>query len=98
MSVVHTIAALTTVRVMVPLVGALGALGSSHLLRRAHRIFHRMPVELVEVRPGRILVVAPHMDDEVIGPGGTIVRHVRAGSTVAVVFASDGSGGTTGEA
>jgi LmbE family N-acetylglucosaminyl deacetylase len=85
-----------SVRAVGPALGALGAVGSSRLLRRAHRIFHRLPVELVDVEPGRVLVVAPHMDDEVIGPGGTIVRHVQAGSTVAVVFATDGAGGTTG--
>jgi LmbE family N-acetylglucosaminyl deacetylase len=79
-----------------PSLGSIGALGSSRLLRRAQRIFHRMPVELVDVEPGRVLVVAPHMDDEVIGPGGTLVRHVRAGSDVAVVFASDGAGTTSG--
>ncbi len=32
----------------------------------------------------RILVIAPHMDDEVLGCGGTIARHVDAGDEVAV--------------
>lgn len=32
----------------------------------------------------RILVIAPHMDDEVLGCGGTIARHVDAGDDVAV--------------
>lgn len=34
----------------------------------------------------RILVVAPHMDDEVLGTGGTICRHVDSGDQVGVIF------------
>jgi len=32
----------------------------------------------------RILVIAPHMDDEVLGVGGTIARHVQEGDEVHV--------------
>ena len=35
-------------------------------------------------------MLAPHMDDEVIGPGGTLRRHVEAGAAVTVVFLTDG--------
>jgi LmbE family N-acetylglucosaminyl deacetylase len=34
----------------------------------------------------KILIVSPHMDDEVIGCGGTIARHVHAGHKVYVCF------------
>lgn len=34
-----------------------------------------------------ILVIAAHMDDEVLGPGGTIARHVAAGDAVTVCVA-----------
>lgn len=39
-----------------------------------------------------IVVFAPHMDDEVIGPGGTIALHRQAGATVTHVFLTDGLG------
>jgi LmbE family N-acetylglucosaminyl deacetylase len=37
----------------------------------------------------KILVIAPHMDDEVLGGGGAIVRHVRAGDQVAVCLVAN---------
>ncbi|HEX7065264.1 MAG TPA: PIG-L family deacetylase [Bacillales bacterium] len=46
--------------------------------------------ELNEVR--RVLVLAPHMDDETIGLGGTIKKHAKAGAEVHCVFVTDGSG------
>ncbi|HEX4049936.1 MAG TPA: PIG-L deacetylase family protein [Steroidobacteraceae bacterium] len=39
-----------------------------------------------------VLVLAPHMDDEVIGCGGTLARQIAAGATVTVVFLTDGNG------
>ena len=42
----------------------------------------------------RLLVLAPHMDDETIGCGGTLARHVRAGATARVVFLTDGRAGS----
>jgi LmbE family N-acetylglucosaminyl deacetylase len=39
-----------------------------------------------------VVVFAPHMDDEVIGPGGTIALHRQAGATVSHVFMTDGLG------
>lgn len=37
-----------------------------------------------------ILIVAAHTDDEVLGCGGTIARHVAEGDAVYVVFMADG--------
>jgi LmbE family N-acetylglucosaminyl deacetylase len=48
-----------------------------------------LPAETCEPRNETIVVLAPHMDDEVIGCGGTIARHVRAGARVTVVYLSD---------
>lgn len=42
------------------------------------------------VKPGRIVVVAPHPDDEVFGCGGLIARHRSVGSEVTVVYLTDG--------
>jgi LmbE family N-acetylglucosaminyl deacetylase len=42
---------------------------------------------------GPVLVLAPHMDDEIIGPGGTIARHVQQKSAVTFAFMTDGSAG-----
>jgi len=33
-----------------------------------------------------VLVIAPHMDDETLGCGGTIKKHVARGDTITVVF------------
>ena len=38
-----------------------------------------------------VLVVAAHPDDEVLGPGGTILRHVKAGDDVTVLIACTGT-------
>ena len=38
----------------------------------------------------RVLVVAPHPDDEVLGPGGTIARFASSGADVAVVIMTRG--------
>lgn len=47
--------------------------------------------EVTEVSPEkRILVIAPHPDDEMIGPGGTLIKARETGSEVNVVCLSDG--------
>ena len=37
-----------------------------------------------------ILVLAPHPDDEVIGPGGTLIRAARGGRTVNILYVTSG--------
>lgn len=41
----------------------------------------------------RVVVLAPHMDDEAIGCGGAILQHVAAGARVVVAFLTDGQAG-----
>ena len=38
----------------------------------------------------RVLVVAPHPDDEAIGCGGTVLRHAAAADQVSIAIATDG--------
>src|SRR5690349_1824981 len=40
--------------------------------------------------PERILVIAAHPDDEVLGCGGTVALHARAGSEVYAAVACEG--------
>ncbi len=52
------------------------------------------PPRPLERLPGRrLLVLAPHPDDESLGCGGAIVLHVDAGDSVRVLFLGDGSQG-----
>lgn len=46
---------------------------------------------------GRVAVLAPHMDDEVLGCGGAIARHVQAGAEVTVIFLTDGRYGSNAD-
>lgn len=45
-----------------------------------------------------VLIVAAHPDDEVLGCGGTIARHRRAGDQVAVLIMADGITSRTADA
>jgi len=40
----------------------------------------------------KVLVVAAHADDEILGCGGTMAKHADAGDDVAVLFMTDGVG------
>src|SRR5215467_5173263 len=59
---------------------------ATRFLRSIHRITHRMPVKLRAIEKRRVLVVAPHPDDEVIAVGGNLALHQRLGSEVLTLF------------
>ncbi len=53
-----------------------------------------LPLPVACVDPpirGSVLVIAPHPDDELIGPGGTLLLHRRLGDPVHVVVVTDGT-------
>jgi N-acetylglucosamine malate deacetylase 1 len=54
---------------------------------------NRDPQLIRELKKGRVLVLAPHMDDDVFGCGGTIRHHVLSGSCVTIVYLTDGRTG-----
>ncbi|MBM4146699.1 MAG: hypothetical protein FJ240_10595 [Nitrospira sp.] len=41
----------------------------------------------------RIAVISPHFDDDIIGCGGTLHKHVLAGENVSVIYLTDGREG-----
>ena len=47
--------------------------------------------------PRRVLVVAPHPDDEVFGCGGMLAWHARLGASVRVIILTDGAAGDPGQ-
>jgi LmbE family N-acetylglucosaminyl deacetylase len=51
------------------------------------------PYSLMDLSDRDCLVIAPHPDDESIGCGGSINKHVRQGSRVKVIFLTDGQKG-----
>ena len=55
-----------------------------------------IPYEPALLRGERLLVLAPHPDDEVIGCGGVVAQHLRERRDVRVVVATDG--GAAGDA
>jgi N-acetylglucosamine malate deacetylase 1 len=69
-----------------PLVDGILERTATRFLRSIHRITHRMPVKLRAVEKQRVLVVAPHPDDEVIAVGGNLALHQRLGSEVLTLF------------
>src|SRR5438128_8229694 len=50
-----------------------------------------IPYEPQDLRGERLLVLAPHPDDEVIGCGGLIALHLRDGRQVRIVIVTDGA-------
>lgn len=79
-----------------PLLARLRRRVAIRFLVSLRRATHRIPITLRSITRSRVLVVAPHMDDETIACGGTLILHRECGSDVGVVFVSD-SGGQSSE-
>ena len=56
----------------------------------------RPPRRISRFDEPRVLVLAPHMDDEVLGCGGVLCRHLAAGGRATVVYMTDGRKGAAG--
>ncbi len=50
-----------------------------------------IPFETVDLTNRKVLVIAPHPDDECFGCGGSLVLHTNSGDPVKVIFLTDGS-------
>ena len=50
-----------------------------------------IPYDAARLLGERLLVLAPHPDDEVIGCGGLVAQHLREGRAVRVLVATDGA-------
>jgi LmbE family N-acetylglucosaminyl deacetylase len=61
----------------------------SHGLLQVSGVYNRTAMVW---RPGaeRVVVLAPHMDDETIGCGGALALHAQNGAEITVVFLTDG--------
>jgi LmbE family N-acetylglucosaminyl deacetylase/glycosyltransferase involved in cell wall biosynthesis len=57
-----------------------------------------IPYEAARLRAERLLVLAPHPDDEVIGCGGLVAQHLREGRVVHIAVVTDGAEANTNAA
>jgi N-acetylglucosamine malate deacetylase 1 len=71
---------------------------------RGERPLFELPACVEKPEGARVMVIAPHPDDETIGCGGTLRKHHLAGDRITAVFMTDGgkgdvlAGGISGEA
>jgi LmbE family N-acetylglucosaminyl deacetylase len=61
-------------------------------LLQTAKVFNRSAL-VWEPAAENVLVLAPHMDDEIIGCGGTLAKHIARGATVTVAYLTDGGAG-----
>lgn len=56
-----------------------------------HRLFGKSGNVVSGSSEDRVIVFAPHQDDETLGCGGTIIKKIQQGSQVWVIYMTDGS-------
>jgi LmbE family N-acetylglucosaminyl deacetylase len=66
----------------------------SYGLLQTTKVFNRSAL-VWEPAAEKVVVLAPHMDDETIGCGGTLALHAARGADVTVIFLTDGRHGGT---
>lgn len=65
--------------------------GQERIFRFLHSLsIHEQSAALLEPGPEPVLVLAPHMDDEVLGCGGTLAAHAAAGAAICAAYLTDG--------
>ena len=65
--------------------------GAAQLLNTVRFSRTLVPVEMEAPSNRRITVIAPHPDDEAIGPGGTLLMATARGCTITVIYVTDGT-------
>src|SRR5437763_13071541 len=79
---------------------AVGVSHDAHATPAAHRRAHRAAPPARPVFPlpdaTRLMLVAPHPDDDMLGAGGLMQRVLETGGTVRVVYLTDGDGDAEG--
>lgn len=70
---------------------------SRHILKKIVGLDSKVMYSLPEITNKRVLVLAPHPDDETLGCGGTICNLRGKDIKVAVLLITDGSGGGRNE-
>lgn len=61
------------------------------------RVTHRTTIDIAPINKARVLVIAPHMDDETFACGGLLLLHKQQGSKIGVIFVTDSGGSSESE-
>ena len=62
-------------------------------LKGIRRNFIFTPELVAKPKGKKVLVLSPHFDDEILGCGGTLKKHIISGDDILVVYLTDGSQG-----